>query len=156
MAYAIVRGYGNVHPAVGELRVGWLPVCVSSPLQPVGDEDEAYYIGEIRVTEVETLVPATVEKEHGRKELNFEFGYGLCYGQNETKAIAMSILDKSLEQGDKSVPTQNEEFVLYHIDSVEATGYISHWKLPHYVTFQSKLSDVRKTRQVQTGESVEG
>ena len=29
-----------------------------------------------------------------------------------------------------------------HIDSVEATGFISHLKLPHYVTFQSKLDSV--------------
>ena len=31
-------------------------------------------------------------------------------------------------------------------DGVEATGFISHLKLPHYVTFQSKLSSVRGTR----------
>jgi len=153
LAYAVIRGYGMVHPTVGELRVGQLPVYVDSPLRPSDDDDNAYYIGEIKVTEVEMLVPATVEKENGRKELNLEFGYGLCYGQNETKAIAMSILDKSLERGDSSIPTQNEEFVLYHIDSVESTGFISHLKMPHYVTFQSKLNDVRKTRKDQTGQT---
>ena len=36
--------------------------------------------------------------------------------------------------------------MLYHVDGVEATGFISHLKLPHYVTFQSKLSSVRGTR----------
>lgn len=153
LAYAVIRGYGMVHPTVGELRVGRFPVYVDSPLEPAGDEDDAYFIGEIKVTEVEMLVPATVEKENGRKELSLEFGYGLCYGQNETKAIAMSILDKSLERGDGSIPTQNEEFVLFHIDSVESTGFISHLKMPHYVTFQSKLNDVRKTRKDQTGQT---
>ncbi|MCM3127800.1 MULTISPECIES: carbon-phosphorus lyase complex subunit PhnI [unclassified Paenibacillus] len=146
LAYAVIRGYGMVHPTVGELRVGYLPVYVNSPFESDGDEEDAYYIGDIQVTEVEMLVPSTVDKEHGKKELEFDFGYGLCYGQNETKAIAMSILDKSLEAGDKSIPTQNEEFVLYHIDSVESTGFISHLKMPHYVTFQSKLNDVRKIR----------
>lgn len=146
LAYAVIRGYGMVHPTVGELRVGQLPICIDSPLHPVDDEDEYYFLGDIKVTEVEMLVPAMIEKENGHKELNLEFGYGLCYGQNETKAIAMSILDKSLESGDKSIPTQNEEFVLYHIDSVESTGFISHLKMPHYVTFQAKLNDVRKTR----------
>ncbi|WP_042161375.1 carbon-phosphorus lyase complex subunit PhnI [Paenibacillus gorillae] len=150
LAYAVIRGYGMVHPTVGELRVGELPVYIDSPLTQNTDEDEAYYIGEIKVTEVEMLVPATVEKENGRKELELDFGYGLCYGQNETKAIAMSILDKSLEKGDKSIPTQNEEFVLFHIDSVESTGFISHLKMPHYVTFQAKLNDVRKTRKQST------
>jgi alpha-D-ribose 1-methylphosphonate 5-triphosphate synthase subunit PhnI len=135
-----------VHPTVGELRIGDLPIYINSPLTPDADEEDAYFIGDVKVTEVEMLVPATVEKENGRKELRLEFGYGLCYGQNETKAIAMSILDKSLEKGDKLIPTQNEEFVLFHIDSVESTGFISHLKMPHYVTFQAKLNDVRKTR----------
>ncbi|MEK5395208.1 carbon-phosphorus lyase complex subunit PhnI [Paenibacillus sp. FSL K6-2859] len=146
LAYAVIRGYGMVHPTVGELRVGLLPVYIDSPLYPSDNEDDSYFIGDIKVTEVEMLVPAMVERENGKKELNLEFGYGLCYGQNETKAIAMSILDKSLEQGDKTIPTQNEEFVLFHIDSVESTGFISHLKMPHYVTFQAKLNDVRKTR----------
>ncbi|NRF94605.1 carbon-phosphorus lyase complex subunit PhnI [Paenibacillus frigoriresistens] len=150
LAYAVIRGYGAVHPTVGELRVGRLPMYIDNPLHAMGDEDDAYYIGDIKVTEVEMLVPVSVNKEKGRKELELEFGYGLCFGQNETKAIAMSILDKSLERGDRSIPTQNEEFVLYHIDSVESTGFISHLKMPHYVTFQSKLSDVRKTKQIQT------
>ncbi|MCY9657896.1 carbon-phosphorus lyase complex subunit PhnI [Paenibacillus chondroitinus] len=155
LAYAVIRGYGMVHPTVGELRVGELPVYIDSPLTKSGEEDDAYFIGDIKVTEVEMLVPATVEKENGRKELQLEFGYGLCYGQNETKAIAMSILDKSLEKGDKSIPTQNEEFVLFHIDSVESTGFISHLKMPHYVTFQAKLNDVRKTRKTPVGKGQE-
>ena len=43
-------------------------------------------------------------------------------------------------------PAQDEEFVLLHGDSLEMNGFISHLKLPHYVTFQSKLDSVRKTR----------
>ena len=58
----------------------------------------------------------------------------------------MSVLDRCLELGDKRYPTEDEEFVLYHVAGVEATGFISHLKLPHYVTFQSKLSSVRGTR----------
>lgn len=146
LAYAVIRGYGMIHPTVGELRVGHLPIYADSPLAQADAEDEAYFIGEIKVTEVEMLVPETTTLENGEKQLQLDFGYGLCYGQNETKAIAMSILDKSLEHGDKTIPTQNEEFVLFHIDSVESSGFISHLKLPHYVTFQSKLNDVRKTR----------
>ncbi|MBP1967521.1 carbon-phosphorus lyase complex subunit PhnI [Paenibacillus aceris] len=155
LAYAVIRGYGMVHPTVGELRVGELPVYIDSPLANSGEEDDSYFVGDIKVTEVEMLVPVTVEKENGRKELQLDFGYGLCYGQNETKAIAMSILDKSLERGDKSIPTQNEEFVLFHIDSVESTGFISHLKMPHYVTFQAKLNDVRKTRNHPAGKGQE-
>lgn len=146
LAYAVIRGYGVSHPTVGELRVGRVPVYIDDPLGSGADAEDSYYIGEIKVTEAEMLMSAAVAKEQGRKELSFEIGYGLCYGQNETKAIAMGILDHSLEQGDNRFPTQDQEFVLYHIDSVESTGFMSHLKLPHYVTFQSKMNDVRKTK----------
>lgn len=92
------------------------------------------------------MFPEDVQKTKGQKEIEFSLGYGICSGQNETKAIAMSILDRCLEVGNPEYPTQNEEFILLHIDSVEATGFISHLKLPHYVTFQSKLDSVRKSK----------
>lgn len=145
LAYAVIRGYGSLHPTVGELRVGYLPVYIDHPIEK-GDDEDGFYIGDVKVTEVEMLMPMTVEKEHGRKEIEFEIGYGICFGQNETKAIAMGILDYSLEHPDHQFPSHNEEFVLYHIDSVESSGFISHLKLPHYVTFQSKLDSVRKTK----------
>jgi alpha-D-ribose 1-methylphosphonate 5-triphosphate synthase subunit PhnI len=59
----------------------------------------------------------------------------------------MSVLDHCLEHPTEGFPTQDEEFVLLHVDGVEATGFVSHLKLPHYVTFQSKLNSVRKTRE---------
>lgn len=145
LGYASLRGYGVVHPTVGELRVGMLPITIADPMHQDSDDD-SYYIGEIKVTEVESLIPVTITNPDGNKELEFKVGYGLTFGQNETKAIAMSILDTCLESEDKSFAVNDEEFVLYHIDSVEATGFISHLKLPHYVTFQSKLNSIRKTK----------
>jgi alpha-D-ribose 1-methylphosphonate 5-triphosphate synthase subunit PhnI len=71
-------------------------------------------------------------------------GYGAAFGRNETKAIAISILDQTLERGGDA-PTADEEFVLMHGDSLEMNGFIAHLKLPHYVTFQSKLDRVRST-----------
>jgi alpha-D-ribose 1-methylphosphonate 5-triphosphate synthase subunit PhnI len=146
LGYAALRAYGALHPTVGELRIGNLPIYINNPLNTSKTDDEDFYIGEIRVTEVETFIPKTVEKKLEKKEIEFEIGYGICYGQNETKAIAMSILDQCLENGNDGNPISDEEFVLLHIDSVESTGFISHLKLPHYVTFQSKLDSVRKTR----------
>lgn len=148
LGYASLRGYGTVHPTVGELRVGKLPLYIDSPFGDSTDEDDSYYIGSIQVTEVESIIPTVIKKPDGKNEERLEIGYGICYGQNESKAIAMSILDRCLEEkGD--APTHDEEFVLFHVDSVEATGFISHLKLPHYVTFQSKLDGVRKTRKEQ-------
>lgn len=142
LGYAALRGYGILHPTVGELRVGTIPLRVGDPLSG----GSPYYIGKVAITEVETLIPVSVSRGQGRSEIEFEIGYGACFGQNETKAIAMSILDQCLETKSDRYPTHDEEFVLYHIDSVEATGFISHLKLPHYVTFQAKLDSVRKTR----------
>jgi len=146
LGYAALRGYGAIHPTVGELRVGKLPIYIDDPFDETKDENDSYFIGEIKVTEVETLIPVSYEKKRGVKEIRFKTGYGICYGQNETKAIAMSILDNCLEMKDPRYPTHDEEFVLYHIDSVESTGFISHLKLPHYVTFQSKLDSARKAK----------
>ncbi|MHB8125534.1 MAG: carbon-phosphorus lyase complex subunit PhnI [Desulfitobacteriaceae bacterium] len=146
LGYAALRSFGALHPTLGELRIGNLPIYVDNPFNEENQDEDAYFIGEIKVTEVETLFPAAAQKANGQKEIEFGLGYGICYGQNETKAIAMSILDRCLETGNAEYPTHNEEFVLLHIDSVESTGFISHLKLPHYVTFQSELDSVRKSR----------
>lgn len=156
LAYAVIRAYGVIHPTVGELRVGQMPIYIDNPIHPETEDEDTYYIGAIKLTEAEMIVPVTVEKEHGKKEIEFQIGYGLCYGQNETKAIAMGILDNSLEKGNPEYPTSDEEFVLFHIDSVESTGFISHLKMPHYVTFQSKLDSARKTKRKEASEQKEG
>lgn len=150
LGYAALRAYGVLHPTVGELRIGKLPLYICDPLNTWDDEEDDFYIGEIKVTEVESFIPKVKEKKMGKEDIELAVGYRICYGQNETKAIAMSILDHCLETKEERYPTQNEEFVLLHIDCVESTGFISHLKLPHYVTFQSKLDSVRKTRKGET------
>ncbi|TMN22633.1 carbon-phosphorus lyase complex subunit PhnI [Lentibacillus cibarius] len=146
LGYAALRGYGQVHPTVGEVRVGELPIYVEHPNEVEQDDEDQFYIGDFKMTEVESFIPITKKDENNEKELEFEIGYGVCYGQNETKAIAMSILDQCLEHPEWEFPTHDEEFVLLHIDAVESTGFISHLKLPHYVTFQSKLDSIRQIK----------
>lgn len=46
--------------------------------------------------------------------------------------------------------------MLYHIDGVEATGFISHLKLPHYVTFQSKLDAALRSMNHAEGQKEDG
>ena len=62
----------------------------------------------------------------------------------------MGILDSSLrskELGEAvNAPAQDEEFVLSHSCNVEASGFVQHLKLPHYVDFQSELVTVRALR----------
>lgn len=138
LAYSSLRGFGAVHPTVGELRCGWAEVTVPY----LFDGGQSLWVGEILMTEVESFVPSHEETGGTFDKLNISVGYGAVFGRNENKAISMSILDSSLDTRGSS-PTQDEEFVLMHGDSLEMNGFISHLKLPHYVTFQSKLDRVR-------------
>jgi len=137
LAYSSLRGFGQVHPTVGELRCGYVELCVPYP----ADENESIYIGEILITEVECINSAD-----DKDQLKLAVGYGAVFGRNENKAISMAVIDRELDNGGTAYPAQDEEFVLMHGDSLEMNGFISHLKLPHYVTFQSKLDAVRKTR----------
>lgn len=139
IGYAAIRGFGLSHPTVGELRRGTVAVTIDAPGADAPTEDDAYYLGAIPVTEVESLIVSDEVDDRGNHRSALDVGYGLVVGDDESKAIAMSVLDHSLRADDVRYPTQDQEFVLYHIDGVEATGFISHLKLPHYVTFQSKL-----------------
>jgi alpha-D-ribose 1-methylphosphonate 5-triphosphate synthase subunit PhnI len=175
LAYAAIRGFGSGHPTVGELRAGILELTILHPLI----EGEKLFVGDIAVTEVESLFPEEdkeIKKEakddplkllasgQGDKAdtsvnvLSLGMGYGMVFGRNDTKAIAMSILDYSLNTSTGSGTAsggsggggvsilENQEFVLLHGDCLEMNGFISHLKLPHYVTFQSKLDRVRHTQ----------
>ena len=42
-------------------------------------------------------------------------------------------------RGHRPPPAQDEEFVISHSDNVQATGFVEHLKLPHYVDFQAEL-----------------
>ena len=56
----------------------------------------------------------------------------------------MSILDRGIRSNDSKSPANNQEFALYHTEGVEALGFTNHLKLPHYVTFQSGLNNLRE------------
>lgn len=149
IGYAAIRGFGLSHPTVGELRRGEIAIEIDAPGAEGGpaSPEDAYYLGSLPVTEVESLIVCDEEDSEGGHRSALDVGYGLVMGGDESKAIAMSVLDHSLRADDVRFPTQDQEFVLTHIEGVEATGFISHLKLPHYVTFQSKLdSAVRSMR----------
>ncbi len=153
IGYAAIRGFGLSHPTVGELRRGELPVTIDVPGAEATAPEDAYYLGSIPATEVESLIVTDEEDESGEHYSGLDVGYGLVMGGDESKAIAMSVLDHSLRADDVRYPTQDQEFVLYHIDGVEATGFISHLKLPHYVTFQSKLDSTVRSMREKGGEA---
>jgi alpha-D-ribose 1-methylphosphonate 5-triphosphate synthase subunit PhnI len=143
LAYSTQRGYGRTHAFVGELRIGMVAVQMDIP-----ELGFAVDIGEVELTECETVNQFKGSKTEPPQ---FTRGYGLVFGQTERKAIAMSLVDRALrwkELGEENIgaPAQDEEFVLMHADNVQATGFLEHIKLPHYVDFQSELELIRRLR----------
>lgn len=136
LAYSSLRGYGGGgHGTIAELRVGDLPLKVTHPLT-----GEPVTVGHYRVTEVEMTGK---EKAKDGEKVNYGLSYGLVFGQNERKAISMSLLDSSLMIGASGegnpAPANDQEMVLSNTDGIESFGFVEHLKLPHFVTFGSGL-----------------
>jgi len=142
LAYSTQRGFGGTHPFAGEIRIGEVEVFFTP-------EELGFpvVVGEVTLTECESVNQFVGGK--GRPVV-FTRGYGLVFGENERKAISMALVDRALRSHEYDEeargPAQNAEFVLYHSDNVEASGFLQHLKLPHYVDFQAELSLVRALR----------
>lgn len=144
LAYSTQRGWGGTHPLCGEIRMGeidveFVPEELGFPVT----------IGNIMVTECQMISNA---KSVGEEPPRYARGYGLTFGHNERKTMSMAIVDRALKnrpaEGEKpEYAAHDEEFVLYHCDNVEASGFVQHLKLPHYVDFQASLQFVRKLRE---------
>ena len=142
MAYSTQRGYANSHPFVGEIRLG------SVEVELIPEElGFAISIGDIEITECQMINQFAGSKTEPPQ---FTRGYGLAFGHSERKVMAMSLVDRALRAAELGElvqsPAQMPEFVLSHSDSLEASGFVQHLKLPHYVDFQSELELVRKMR----------
>jgi alpha-D-ribose 1-methylphosphonate 5-triphosphate synthase subunit PhnI len=142
LAYSTQRGYGRNHPFAGEIRHGTAEIELVPP-----ELGFAITIGEIQLTECQMVNQFKGSAEHPPQ---FTRGYGLAFGRGERKAMSMALVERALRarELDEAVtaPAQNEEFVLSHADSVEASGFVQHLKLPHYVDFQAELDIVRRLR----------
>ncbi|WP_431273024.1 carbon-phosphorus lyase complex subunit PhnI [Variovorax ureilyticus] len=142
MAYSTQRGYAHSHPFVGDVRFGAVTVSL------VPDElDFPIEIGEVELTECQ-MVNQFAGSDGAPPQ--FTRGYGLVFGHGERKAMAMSLVDRALRTDEfdelAEAPAQDQEFVLAQGDSVEASGFVQHLKLPHYVTFESELQLIRQLR----------
>ena len=142
LGYSTQRGYGRNHPFAGEIRMG--EVAVSFVPEELGFPIE---VGEITVTECQMV---NQFKGSSTVPPQFTRGYGLSFGHSERKVMGMALVDRALRSKDfgeaTDAPAQDEEFVLYHSDNVEASGFVQHLKLPHYVDFQAELVTVRQLR----------
>src|SRR5262249_53823031 len=142
LGYSTQRGYGRNHPFAGEIRYGEIEVEFFAE-----DVGFAVSLGTVAVTECQMV---NQFKGNASEAPRFTRGYGLVFGQSERKAMAMALVDRALrarELGEEAgAPAQDEEFVLSHSDNVQATGFVEHLKLPHYVDFQSELGLLRQLR----------
>ncbi|MCO5733208.1 carbon-phosphorus lyase complex subunit PhnI [Rhizobium sp. SSA_523] len=142
LGYSTQRGYGRTHPFVGEIRMGLVEVEFDVP-----ELGFSVSLGEIRITECQMV---NQFKGSAKAPPQFTRGYGLVFGQSERKAMSMSLVDRALRSQefgeDVAAPAQDEEFVISHCDNVQATGFVEHLKLPHYVDFQAELDLVRRLR----------
>jgi len=142
LGYSTQRGYGNNHPFVGELRVGEASVEIEPP-----ELGFSIDIGDVVLTECQMVNQFTGSRTAPPQ---FTRGYGLCFGHSERRAMGMALVDRAMRSAElgepAEAPAQDVEFVLSHCDNVEATGFVEHLKLPHYVDFQSELETVRRMR----------
>jgi len=121
---------GYLHEVtLGEVRHGLLSVDVAHPVT-----GESVSVADVRVTEVEAIEDLDdIEEDRTR----FDVGYGLCFGHNERKAIAMANLDIACHRD--AGRTQLEQSLLLTTDALDSAGFLEHLKLPHYVTFRSMI-----------------
>ena len=142
LGYSVQRGFGGNHPFAGEIRMGEASVLFTPP--ELGFPID---IGDVTVTECQMINQFVGSKDAPPQ---FTRGYGFAFGHAERRTMAMALVDRALkarELGeDAKHPAQQEEFVLYHCDNVEASGFVEHLKLPHYVDFQGELELLRKIR----------
>lgn len=142
LGYSTQRGFGRSHPFAGEIRFGDVEIEFFA-------EDAGFTVplGSITLTECQMV---NQFKGSATEAPCFTRGYGLAFGQSERKTMSMALVDRALrarELGEEArSPAQDEEFVMSHSDNVQATGFVEHLKLPHYVDFQSELGLLRKLR----------
>ncbi|HYZ53448.1 MAG TPA: carbon-phosphorus lyase complex subunit PhnI [Streptosporangiaceae bacterium] len=121
---------GNIHEVtLGELRHGRLPVRVRHP-----HTGKPVEVGTVRVTETEAIEDLDGAEEDRTK---FDVGYGMCFGHNERKAIAMANLDIACRRFGQDGLLQ--QVLLLTVDGLDSGGFLEHLKLPHYVTFRSMV-----------------
>ncbi len=142
LGYSTQRGYGRNHPFVGEIRMGEVEVEMMIP-----DLGFAVPLGDLTVSECQMVNQFKGSKTEPPR---FTRGYGLSFGHCERKVMSMALVDRALRAAEfdeeRKGPAQDEEFVLSHSDNVQATGFVEHLKLPHYVDFQAEISMLRKMR----------
>jgi alpha-D-ribose 1-methylphosphonate 5-triphosphate synthase subunit PhnI len=132
LGYAGMRGYGLAHPTVNEVKLAYADVRLRHPVTGA-----IFTAGRVRVSQAE-IVSSGAD--------GLDLGFSATLGWNEVKTIAAAMLDVEMNKP-TARPFHTDEFVIYHTEPVEASGFCIHFKLPHYVTFNSALDSIRRVRE---------
>jgi alpha-D-ribose 1-methylphosphonate 5-triphosphate synthase subunit PhnI len=144
MAYAAIRGHSQRQdPTLIELRTGEVPVVMHRP------DGGPFVVGTFAATSAEIALYAV--HESGAADAGFTLGIGATVGRIERRAIAAAMIDATTtragsETGVARAPHDDREFLSIACEGQEASGFVEHLKLPHYVTFASDLDRVRGAR----------
>ncbi len=130
LGYAAQRGYGQAHPTVNELRLAEAEIRVRHP------RGTTFSAGRVKISQAEVV---------SKSGTQLGLGFAATLGWNEVKVIAAATLDLNAPGAEKGSATE-EEFFVYHTEGVESSGFCIHFKLPHYVTFQSSLDAMRDAK----------
>lgn len=105
---------------------------------------EACVVAEVPVAEAEAVLDADVENRPG-----IALGWGATLGTLERRAVAMALLDAAMEaDGEMKVAvTLDEQSVVAATDGSATNGFVEHLRLPHYASFASYVSQVRRQNQ---------
>lgn len=144
LAYTAIRGYGHRQdPTLIDFRSGMLPIRMQ---RPGGGE---FTIGEVPATFADVVLYRM--HDDGGADARLTLGFGATPGRVERRAIAAAMLDAGCARASQDPdgernPCDDEEFITIALDGQEASGFVEHLKLPHYVTFTSDLDRVRASR----------
>jgi len=130
LGYAAMRGYGSAHPTVNEVRLAEAEIEIKHP------DGRNFSAGRVKISQAEVV---------DKKGEKLNLGFAATFGWNEVKCISAATLDLNSPGAEKGSATE-EEFFLYHTEGVESSGFCIHFKLPHYVTFQSSLDAMRDAK----------
>ncbi|KAJ54271.1 phosphonate metabolism protein PhnI [Actibacterium mucosum KCTC 23349] len=137
LGYSAMRGYGSAHPTVNEVRLSEAEIEVTHP------DGRTFSAGRVKLSQAEVV---------DKKGEKLSLGFAATFGWNEVKCISAATLDLNSPGAAKGSATE-EEFFLYHTEGVESSGFCIHFKLPHYVTFQSSLDAMRDAKAKKAAQS---
>lgn len=112
-------------------------------------------VATVPIVEAEAVLDAVVDGRTG-----FSIGWGATFGDIERRAIALSLLDGTLQSGEEA--TEQVELdaptLISVADGSANNGFVEHLRLPHYASFASYLAQAKavETPGVSDGEGLFG